>query len=180
MKLNEKGFTLVEILATVAIIAVLSGVAISAVTRYQDQAREDSYAAMETTAYSAAQSYIQKHSSVIPAPTSITEDSLQTAVDTYMNDRTKSKKIEVSTLVDEGYMDEPQDPATRGNKCSGAVYVSKTKGTGGAIDTYTYLVQIDCAKYNSTHKAVTNVGADGKRGTADDTTVTVTGVIFES
>ena len=43
-KLNKKGFTLIELLAVIVILAILVAVAIPAVTRYLNTAREGTYA----------------------------------------------------------------------------------------------------------------------------------------
>ncbi len=151
MKLNNKGFTLVEIIAAVAILAVLMGVAVAGVSKYQEQAREESYAAMEKSAFSAAQNYIQKKSSVIPATSGITEKTPKATFNSFIANTSNYKLIEISTLVDEGYLPALQDPAAKNANCSGYVYVTKVKGTGATLDKYIYIVEISCARHNSTH-----------------------------
>ena len=66
MKLNNKGFTMVEMLGAVAILAIVSGIAITSYTKYQEKVRKDAYEAMETSAFSAAQNYIQDKGLVVP------------------------------------------------------------------------------------------------------------------
>ncbi len=135
MKLNNKGFTLVEILASVAILAILSGTAIMAVTRFQHQTRQKDYEAMETSAYNAAQNYIQETGFVVPSDGS-------------------TRTITIETLVNAGYLPELQDPASKGFFCHNGsnIVVSKQKSSGSKLEKYTYLVTIKCSKYVSTHK----------------------------
>ena len=129
MKLNNKGFSMVELLAAISIMAILTGVAITAVTRYQDKARQKSYQAMETSAFDAAQNYIQDKGLII----------------------TSSKTILITTLVDEGYLPNLEDPANKGSYChSGSqVVVTKITGSSGTLDKYRYAVTIKCKKYTS-------------------------------
>ena len=65
MKLNNKGFTLIEILAAVAIMSILSGVAVMAVTRYIEKTQREAYEIMQKTVYDAAASYHQNNPNVI-------------------------------------------------------------------------------------------------------------------
>lgn len=129
MKLNNKGFTMVELLASVAILSILMGAAVAGVTKYQEKARQEAYEAMESSAYAAAQNYIQKHGSVIPLYPS-------------------SKKINIDTLVEEGLLNELQDPTAKDFSCNGTVDVSKIKGSGSKLDEYKYVVKINCEQYD--------------------------------
>lgn len=132
MKLNNKGFTLVELLATISLIAILSGVAISAVSRYQEKSRKETYKAMESSAFTAAQNYIQETGIVIPS------------------DGTE-KVISISELVDKGYLEPLQDPSDNSKNChtGSEVRITKEKGSNGKLDKYTYLVIIKCKNYES-------------------------------
>lgn len=174
MKLNKKGFTLVEILAAVAIMGILMGVAVAGVTKYLEKARQESYAAMESSAHAAAQNYIQKHSSVVPASSGITKNSSSAEVSAFLDDTSKYKKISVQTLVDEGFLPKLEDPASKDFTCNGNVYVTKIKGTGSALDTYVYLVQIKCEDYESYHE-IQKTNASGELEIEK-----VPGVIFNS
>ncbi|MBP3800377.1 MAG: prepilin-type N-terminal cleavage/methylation domain-containing protein, partial [Bacilli bacterium] len=46
--LNKKGITLVELMAAIAIVGILSGIAIMSVTKYQEKTRKDVYKNHET------------------------------------------------------------------------------------------------------------------------------------
>lgn len=181
MKLNNKGFTLVELLAAVAILGILSGIAISAVTNSQEKARKDAYSAIETSAYTAAQNYIQKHNSVVPSTSGFDEFTSASTLNSFLANSANYKKISTTTLVDEGLLPKLVDPATKTASCSGDVFITKIKGAGSKLDTYAYLVDIRCSNFKSTHK-VKSVGADGKKNTNDDkeTTQEARGVVFLS
>lgn len=145
MKLNNKGFTMVEMLAAVAILAIVSGIAVSSYTRYQENARNDSYEAMEQSAFSAAQSYILEKGLIIP-------------------EEPDTRTIEVSTLVDTGYLSNLEDPRTKGDMChaGSTVKVSKKKSSGTTLEQYTFLVTIKCNGYTSSHVDDSGNTVEGK------------------
>ena len=134
MKLNRKGFTLIELLAAVAILSILSGLAVTAVSKYQEKARKTAYEAMESSAFSAAQNYIQKTGTIIPTDGS-------------------SKEISINDLVEQGYLSKLQDPRTKSTYChtGSKVLVSRQKGSSTTLDKYTYLIIIKCKDYESSH-----------------------------
>lgn len=59
--MKKKGFTLVEMLAVIVILGILSGVAIIGVTRYLKQANEDEVNIMRSTIVSSFQNYRVKN-----------------------------------------------------------------------------------------------------------------------
>lgn len=145
MKLNKKGFTMIEILGAVAILAIVSGIAITSYTKYQEKVRQDAYEAMETSAFSAAQNYIQDKGLVVPVDP-------------------ETKVIEVSTLVDSGYLNPLEDPRTKGDLChvGSTVTVSKTKNQGAKLEEYKYVVVIKCNHYTSTREDASGNEYEGK------------------
>ena len=56
--MNKKGFTLVELLAVIIIIGIISGIAIGGTSIYMNKTREKAYEAMELTLFNGAQNYI--------------------------------------------------------------------------------------------------------------------------
>ena len=58
MKLNNKGFSFVELLAAVAILAILSTIAIVGVTRILDKSHEEYYKSERKNLVLAAQVYL--------------------------------------------------------------------------------------------------------------------------
>ena len=132
MKLNNKGFSLIEILAVVAIMGIMSGLAVAAYTSYQDKVRTDSYEAMESSAYAAAQNYIQQYGIVIPS------------------DGTP-RQITVPALVNSGLLSKLEDPKVKGSLCHDGSYVnvSKQPSDKDKLEVYTYEVVIKCRDYTS-------------------------------
>lgn len=131
MKINNKGFTMVEILAAVSILAILSGVAVSAVTKYQEKARQKAYQSMEQSAYSAAHNYILDKSEIIPPA---------------------GKTYNVIDLVDKGYLQRLEDPRAKGSDChtGSTVSVKKIPKTSTTmLEQYEFTVIIKCKKYTS-------------------------------
>ena len=129
MKLNNKGFTLVEIIAVVAIMAVLMGVAVVGVSKYQESAREDAYHAMESSAHAAAQNYIQKYSLIIPT--------------------SGWKEIPISNLVEDEFLAPLKDPKAKGFECGGTIYAQKEPALNNKLSHITYKVNIVCEQYES-------------------------------
>lgn len=136
MKLNNKGFSLIEILAVVAIMGIMSGLAVAAYTGYQDKVKSDSYQAMESSAHAAAQNYIQQYGIVVPS------------------DGTP-RTITVDTLVNSGLLSKLEDPNVKGGNCHAGSYVKviKEKSEGNKLETYTYIVVIKCRDYTSSRTA---------------------------
>ena len=66
MNINNKGFTMVELLAAVAILAIITGLAISGVSRILSKAHEEYYKSTEKNLVLAAQSYVQSNKSKLP------------------------------------------------------------------------------------------------------------------
>lgn len=132
MKLNNKGFSLIEILAVVAIMGIMSGLAVAAYTGYQDKVQHDSYKAMESAAHAAAQNYIQQYGIVIPS------------------NGTK-RTITVQTLVNSGLLSKLEDPKAKGATCHDGSYVNVSKQTSDKdkLEVYTYEVVIKCKYYTS-------------------------------
>lgn len=120
--MNNKGFSLVELLAVVAILSILSGIAIGAATRYQEKAKQQGYDTLVESAKLAAENYVMDH----PSTTSVNFD----------------------TLVKEGYLENAIDPGTKNSDCTGTVRVVKgEKGTASKITQNDYTVDICCVNY---------------------------------
>ena len=97
--MKNKGFTMVELLAVIAILGIMTGLAMAAYTRYKDSTREKGYDIMANSAISGAESYI------IENPT--------------------ATEVNFDTLVDRGYLEDTRDPADSNNNCTGTVRISK-------------------------------------------------------
>lgn len=130
MKQNNKGFTLIEILAAVVLIGILSGVAITGVNRYLEKTRQQAYEAIEETLYGAAQNYI---------------------IDRGVLVSTSGLTLQSADLISKGYIKKLEDPGKNdGSQCTGYVKVTRTAKTGSALDEYKYEVHVQCAAYVNT------------------------------
>ncbi len=126
---NNKGFTLIEILAAVTIMGILAGVAVPAVMRYVDKSRKQSYEAMEKSLYDAAKNYVMNEEIDIPSTGYV---------------------LSASDLMNEKYLESLEDPVDKGNSCTGSVEIEPDTATTDAnsLNSYTYKVSLKCAKYN--------------------------------
>lgn len=132
MKLNKKGFTLIEILAVVVLLGLLTSVAISGTMRYLEKTREKAYEALEQTLHSAAENYIIDRGVLVPTTGGLTLTSAQ--------------------LIETGFIKELDDPAGADDnkQCTGTVKVTRSNNTGSKLDEYTYEVHLQCSAYTST------------------------------
>ena len=132
MKLNKKGFTLIEILAVVVKLGLLTSVAISGTMRYLEKTREKAYEALEQTLHSAAENYIIDRGVLVPTTGGLTLTSAQ--------------------LIETGFIKELDDPAGADDnkQCTGTVKVTRSNNTGSKLDEYTYEVRLQCSAYTST------------------------------
>ena len=145
MKLNKKGFTMVEMLGAVTILGIISSIAVISYTKYQEKVRQDAYDAMEKSTFAAAQNYIQDKGLVVPTDPA-------------------TRTIEVTTLVDSGYLNPLEDPRTKGDLChvGSTVTVSKTKNDGSKLEKYKFVVVIKCNHYTSTREDASGNEYEGK------------------
>jgi len=121
--MNKKGFTMVELLAVITIIGVLSGVGVTAYSRYVSKTRNDAYDILAESAITAAEEYLMDH----PTATDINFD----------------------TLVNNSYLESDMDPSNRGHSCTGTVRVATDTVTeNGKLKENSYIVDMCCASGN--------------------------------
>ena len=136
MKLNNKGFSFVELLAVVAILGILSGIAIGGYQRYVENAKKQSYNTLIDSSISAAESYFMNN----PGETEVNFDD----------------------LVESSYLKNAIDPFNKNKTCEGTVRMTTISGSDNQLNTNNYIVDICCGngnkKYNSQTDSITDTG----------------------
>ena len=120
--MNNKGFTLVELLAVITILAVIMGVAMVSYEGVFDKVDDSYYHAMESSMVIAGDLYFAEHKNLLP--------------------REGTKKVSVNELVSGNYMNELK--TSKGKTCERAdVFVEVKNGK------YHYTACLKCGKYQS-------------------------------
>lgn len=132
-KINNKGFTLVEILAVVVVLGILAAIVVPSVSRYINQGKEKYYRSLEDELVIIARDYYSKNKSELPRG-----QYDNNGVPMYIN------QVGLSTLINKGYVTNDIVDADK-NPCTGYVRVeNKSKGE------YEYIACIKCSdKYTS-------------------------------
>lgn len=134
---NKKGFTLVELLATLVILGILLGIAVPAVGGYLTKGKISYYHGLETDLLAAGRDYVLDYRSLLPREVN------------------GSTVVTVDELVKNNYIEEPKDED--GNSCNGQVTVIKTGKSN-----YDYLVCLSCGKkYQSETEQCEYVSSNG-------------------
>ena len=115
---NNKGFTLVELLAVIVVLAIIMIIALQAVMPRMEEARKSVFAIETNAAIKSAQTYF-------------TNQSLKANVSGFPSVIGKTNCVSVSTLIDEGYSE------LNKTSYSGKVIVKKETAT-----LYTYVVYL--------------------------------------
>lgn len=129
-KLNKKGFSLVELLATITILGIITAVAVGAVTIYLNKSREQAMDTIASTSYDGMVNYMMEKNILLNPkgqPNSTTT-------------------IDIETLFQEQYIEKPIDPYNEGTTCEGTVTVTNetSSATAGLAD-YRYQVKVRCS-----------------------------------
>ena len=106
-KLNKRGFTMVELLATIVIIGILGTVGVVGVTKSIKSAKDRYYVAQNKLFISAAQTYFTDNKSRLPMKSGT------------------SKKVTLQTLNDENYIEKMVDYSKKSYKDDSFVRVTK-------------------------------------------------------
>ena len=124
--MNEKGFTMVELLAVIAIIGILSGLGIEAYSRYITSTRNKAL--------------------------DILAESSKNAAEEYFMDNQNDTSINIDELAQEGYLDSIKDPKDNKKTCSGTVRkISSASSDPDALEAAEYNVSLCCTDYNYTY-----------------------------
>ena len=106
--MKNKGFTMIELLAVIMILGIITTIAIVGVTSYVNGGRDQTYAEHEETLKRATQNYLMDHSEMIPS------------------NKDDNVRIEASALKDESYVEKLEDPRSR-TDCVGYSYIKVVK-----------------------------------------------------
>jgi prepilin-type N-terminal cleavage/methylation domain-containing protein len=118
--MNNKGFSLVELLAVITIISVIAILGVVGYTRYIDYTRHKAYDTMAKSAANAAAEYNM--------------------------DYIGSETVTLAELTEGEYLEFPTDPSKKGTACTGTVetiYVENNEG----LDEERYEVSLHCVNY---------------------------------
>ena len=135
MRDNNKGFTLIEILAAITILAIISTISVIAVTRYVEKTKEKSYETMVQSVCDAANNYIINEgleSEVVDAGSDgITYDALN--------------------LMEDKYLENLMDPNDKERRCGANVNVKLANGAldDDSISEFSYFVKLRCKNYST-------------------------------
>ena len=108
-RLNNHGFTMVELLVTIVILGVLMGAAIGAVSWILDDAEDNYYETLEKNVAMGAESYYADHRGSLPKSVG------------------QSRTILIKTLVEQGYLPDVVDRSKKDCSQSENSYVKVTK-----------------------------------------------------
>ncbi len=126
MKKNT-GFTMVELLAVITILGVLSLIAVGATTRFLTSSRKKTYEEFEDNMKTSTENYLIEHPEYIP----LGSDSF---------------RIDLTDLIDEQYSGVLEDPEKSGSACSGYVVVTKENSSNLKM---LYQACLRCSRYES-------------------------------
>lgn len=119
---NNKGFSVVEILAVIVILGILIAVSAPAVLKYIDSSTKKGYDSIARSAREGAESYL-------------------------MDTPSFSGEIQIKDLVEDGLLEKPIDPDDGGYVCDGSVAYELVTGSDEKLDEYKYTVNLCCSTY---------------------------------
>ena len=136
-KLNNKGFSLVELLTTMTILGILMAVAVASVFVHLDNSRKQAMDTIASTSYDGMVNYMMENSVMLNPK----------------GQSNSSTSINIKTLYDEDYIERPTDPYNNNAVCEGSVSVTNetTSATAG-LDDYRYTVKVKCSGGHSMTK----------------------------
>lgn len=130
MKLNYKGFTLVELLAVIAIMGMLAVIIVPTISGVIEENKENSKKNLENSIKSSARAYISDNRYEISLGGSCTNSTDKRNIIFIDNTSISDSKITVKLLVDKGYLksnsDEIINPKTNKPIKKGESYIVVT------------------------------------------------------
>lgn len=124
-KLDNRGFTMVELLAVITILGVLLMVSVGAVMRHLIKTRQQAMETIGSSSYDGMVMYMMDNNILLNPSESIS--------------------ISIEELYNDERIERPSDPYNEGKMCSGRVTVrnATTSSTTGLED-YKYTVNVEC------------------------------------
>ena len=141
MKINRKGFTVLEVLAVIIILGILITLAYIGVSQYIRQTNDALYEDYEKNIKAGATNYLIDHTGSIPN----------------VGDEHRIR-IDVSKLICEGYVKPLEDPKVDGATCnleSYAIVTRKEDSDSGNMD-IEYKACLKCGDYTSSDCNITS------------------------
>ena len=131
--MNKKGFTLIELMASIALLGVLVTIAVVSFSKYLVKTRDTIYKDYEESLKGATTNYLLDHTGLLPA----------------IND-TNGSKIIANTLINEGYLESIKDPKNKSLYCNDNSYVIVTRKNDVDFNmNLEYYICLVCSKYKS-------------------------------
>lgn len=124
--MNKKGFTLVEILATLAVLSFVTGIAVMAYTSIVESSKLRAFKTYEKTMYAEAM-HLMIESTYDPEKAS------------YFPNNGQTKRLSLSDID----IDPFQNPRNKNDLCPTS-YVDVTRTVVGSVDSFTYKVCLIC------------------------------------
>lgn len=125
-KLNNRGFTLVELLAVIVILGIMGAAASGAVTIYLSKTRNQAMETIASSAYDGAVMHLMENN--------------------IMLNKGESVQVTISQLYTDGRIERPADPYSTGKDCTGTVKVTNnTSSSTTGLEDYRYQVTVNCS-----------------------------------
>lgn len=131
--MNKKGFTMIELMAAITLLGIMSTLAVVSVSKYLNKSKKTVYRDYEDTLKNATTNYFLDHTGLLPE----------------INDASGTKVL-ATTLINEDYLENMKDPTNKSFNCNNNSYVIVTRkdNVGFNMD-LEYRVCLVCSKYKS-------------------------------
>lgn len=116
--MKNKGFTLVELLAVIVILAIILAIAVPRISSLIENSRSEAYRANEKMLGKAAHTYLAAHNDLIPAE-----------IDGVA-------KIDINSLKNDNFINDILDVIDKTTQCSGYVIVKRTNISSHSVTPY--------------------------------------------
>ncbi len=131
--MNKKGFTLIELMSVIVIIALISGIATISYTSFINQSRERTFESYMDTLHAEVSTYLMKNTNIIPS---------------------NKETFYLDNLLGSGDVSYINNPADAIDKCTSAdvskdSYIEVTRNTTSSMISLSYKVCLKCNNYNN-------------------------------